>query len=310
MDLGENITKRYLNGDSARSLAKELGVSTRSITRFLQSNGVQLRNLSETIANKLVIGEDLGRRIQSLYESGKTRDQVISELGVSEWTVRKCIDKFRSPQEQRNIINTRNTHELSESKRQCILGTLLGDGSIIHYRNSYVFQVSHGDSQKGYVEHIGRTLGVNKITSSIVKNGYKPGSIKHKISYQNKGALEKIFRIVAVGGKKRINQRWVQEVGVEGIAYWFMDDGSTSYSHSGTPFARFSTLSFDEEEIELARSLLKKFGIGSTLVKSKYGKGTIISIPSKDTYSLMNMVRPYVDSIECMKYKIKYKETK
>ena len=196
---------------------------------------------------------------------------------------------------------------LNKSQMQCVLGTLIGDASIYWKRkSSFIYSVTHCSRQKGYLEHIRKKLDAPKTFPMNPKSGFAPkGSKYFKLNFQNKGALLPAWDIAYLDGKKTINEQWLDLIGPEAIAYWFMDDGSSSYSTSGRYFCRFSTQSFSYSEIGLLADLLSKYGITSNPNKCSGGSGRILNIPADSSEILMNLIHPYVSSIPCMNYKLK-----
>jgi hypothetical protein len=125
------------------------------------------------------------------------------------------------------------------------------------------------------------------------------------MSYQNKGALMKIASIVCVG-KKKVNPKWVNMLTLEGIAYWFMDDGSSSWRVKGkSSFVRFSTQSYNRHEVGLLIGKLRSYGLDARLQYSAYGKGFGIGIPVRGSQRFFHLIKRYVWPIRCMHYKIK-----
>jgi hypothetical protein len=141
------------------------------------------------------------------------------------------------------------------------------------------------------------------VYTRIQDSGYKTGMPVHVFSYRNKGALQDIWDVVMVGGKKTINPEWMDRITPAAIAYWFMDDGSSCFRKNSV-VVRFSTYSFSKHEISLLRTKLNDFEFKTYVQQSKHGP--VISLSQKDTSRFMNLVQPTISMINCMKYKIKY----
>ncbi|MGI0058196.1 MAG: hypothetical protein ACREBJ_00375, partial [Nitrosotalea sp.] len=64
----------------------------------------------------------------------------------------------------------------------------------------------------------------------------------------NKGELQKIYRLCFRDGKKFVSNKWIKEIDVPAIAYWFMDDGSSSFdiTNNKTVMVRFASQSFSK----------------------------------------------------------------
>ena len=135
-------------------------------------------------------------------------------------------------------------------------------------------------------------------------NSFTPGKVYFKLTYENKFALSKIADLVLVDGKKRVNQKWLDKVDVLGLAYWFMDDGTSSFTKGPSIMTRFCTLSFDDEEISLLRSKLDCFDIRT--IANKTGDGgtkNVIYVKQNSINNLMNLISPFI--VPVLQYKIK-----
>lgn len=253
--------------------------------------------------------------IKKLYSEGYNRIDIATKLGVSEWTVRKNLKGYCNRSIRLKDFHKRNDLKMTEIQVQCVLGTLLGDGSLSYRKktDTFEYQLSHCKEQKGYIKHIANILGVkvNKYIKS--KNSFSSGKQYYKISFHNKYELDKIAKLVIKNNKKIFSEEWSRLLSPQAIACWFMDDGS-SYSDKrkkSTIAVRFSTESFDKRELDLLQNMLLSFNVETTLQKKhiKYnGKkryAYIIYIKQKSVNIFMDLVEPYI--ISCMRYKIKRK---
>jgi len=193
---------------------------------------------------------------------------------------------------------------LNKQQTQIILGSLLGDASISRMRKSYIFSITHGHKQYKYVKFISEKLGVKLYKCSASKS-FSRHKYKWKISYCNKQVLHNIFNIVKNKEIKTINNRWLNLITPEGIAYWFMDDGSSTYARDTSILVRFSTYSYSLQEIEKLQGLLYKYGVLTSMSHTDRGKGVVLSIRQISVNKFMDLISPYVHS--SMKYKLKYR---
>ncbi|HES59695.1 MAG TPA: hypothetical protein ENO18_04615 [Caldithrix sp.] len=294
------VISLYQSGKSAYEIAKHLDTYPVKIYRILNKNNISIRQIEP--ANKLKIPLSLQKSIIELYDKGYSKQQITKKLSVSEWAIRLSVPKFRSLSDASKLVHSKRGIILTESQKQCILGTLLGDASLTKHKQQYwVYQVTHSIKQKEYAVHIQNKLN-GRFTEYECKNAYS--TRKCKVRFQNKMALEKLVTITLMKGIKTINKKWMEEINLEGLAYWFMDDGSSSYvKNRKWAFVRFSTLSFDLKEIELLAAKLKLYGIDSTKVKSKYGKGTIMSLPKNSSVKFLQLTKQY--AAKGMEYKWK-----
>jgi hypothetical protein len=250
------------------------------------------------------------KQIIRLYKSGLSKKRIIA-LGYTHSLVKSSLkDHTRTWNEigrlhHENYIKN-HTDYLKQSQLDFIYGSLLGDSSLTKYGYTTMFSNSHCDAQHGYSLFMRKLLPRGNIYTMIEKSGYNIGATIHSFSYRNLGALTPIWDDVMINDKKTVNERWVGKLTKEAIAYWFMDDGSSSYIRNEKSISvSFSTYAFTDTEIELLIGKFNEFGIKSTIRHSK--KGPVLSVSKYDTDLLMNIIEPIVKEIPCMRYKIKYR---
>lgn len=257
---------------------------------------------------KLEITDIQYKNIKQLYSTGLCKAEVANQLGISEWAIRKVLKgKTRKHAEWSWFVAKKKEDILSHKQKQCILGTLLGDASLSSRRNSWEYQVSHCLAQKKYSEHIATVLNRQVREYTKCQNSFSPKSKYYKVNYANKAALAKIADIVLVNGKKTVSKNWAELIDNIGIAYWFMDDGSSSW-HRNSVKVSLSALSFDVQELELLQHRLLHFDIKTYLAKHSLRKNTnkqqfTIEICTKSINQFMDLVQPHV--LDCFAYKIK-----
>lgn len=145
-------------------------------------------------------------------------------------------------------------------------------------------------------------LPLANVYSRTQSSGHSVGSTVHFLSYRNKGALSDVWDDVMVDGKKRINPRWVSRLSPAAIAYWFMDDGTSCYRDRSV-VVRFSTYSFQLEEIYMLTSSLLSMGVRTGIHSSQ--KGPVLSVREGDSKRFMELVASTVLKVPCMTYKLK-----
>ena len=124
--------------------------------------------------------------------------------------------------------------------------------------------------------------------------------------------LEKLFYD---NRKKNINSKILNKLTTLSLAIWFMDDGYISYNKSGSPYGELCTDQLPLEQVKLIQQwFFKKFKMTVGIRELKYltgkQKGTIayrIKFNKENCSKLSNIIFPYVNQIECMKYKL-YKQ--
>lgn len=193
-------------------------------------------------------------------------------------------------------------------RKQLILGTLLGDSSVLwgdEKRNCGI-SGSHIIKQSEYFDLKMRLMGnlLNECKGSI---GGFPGSTPNRryTSVITKYTSEYIESHCLVDGKKTVCEEWVNELTPIAIAFWYMDDGSLM--HNSAQYQRdrmrFSTNAFSLAEVELLqKKMLDSWNVASTIQNSGTSNGNVLAISADGTEILANLVAPYI--IQSMKYKL------
>lgn len=255
--------------------------------------------------SKILMSDDLVKNIWLLYDSGSNRKMIAKLLGITEWAIRKTIEgKCRPIGKSLSLWHEKNTVSISYEQEQVILGSLLGDASLVlSNSDQYEFQVGHCLEQKDWLSYKSKILDTN-IRSYIKGAGsYSAGKEFFITSYHNKYELKRIYELCFNSkGIKTVSKKWAQKLDAQAIAVWFMDDGTSSFSN-GAIIARFSTLSFSKKQLKILQSRLLEFRIETTLQKHSDGLGLIIAIRQKSINQFMDLIEPYI--VDCMKYKIK-----
>jgi LAGLIDADG DNA endonuclease family len=256
---------------------------------------------------KNTLSEMMVNNIWNLYIQGINRLDISKKLNITEWSVRKELEgQCRARGKSLKLFHKSNTVPLTDEQNQLILGSLLGDASLTYRkdRDTYDFQVGHCLEQKQLVEYKAHLLNTN--VSSYIKDdtSFSAGKEFFKTSYHNKYELEKIYDMCFKNGIKTVTEQWIDSLNEDGIAMWFMDDGTSSFSKNNV-MVRFSTLSFPKKQLVLLQRRLTDFGISTTLQKHSDGEGYVIYIRQSSVNKFMDLIEPFI--IECMKYKIKRK---
>jgi hypothetical protein len=274
-----------------------------------------LRNHEQIPFPRSRLDKNTVKKIRWLYKSGKPVSAIVNELNVTNYDVTVVLKKkFRTSGESLHLNGINNAPEVDESTKQLILGSLLGDASISKSMNrSYYIRISHTEKQRGYTEYLTSKLGVKIHESYYESSTFSKVPFKvYKLTYKNARFLKYLESVVLMDGKKKVSQKWLNELGLEGIAYWFMDDGSSTWCGNSV-IINFSTLGFDAEENKLLAEKLTSMGYLTRirLDHRKYnGPGLFLSMSMTVTQKFMEDIKQYVWPIECMRYKIKLKADK
>jgi hypothetical protein len=196
--------------------------------------------------------------------------------------------------------NTKLTDALKQSRlnpltsvqKQLILGTLLGDGSMVFMANHPRYRASQGIKQKEYTLHKARILEnyINTPPAICPNLGY--GSQLVVFSTVTTPVLDFIpvlcYRNIEGKYVKHVNLSWLNELTWEGIAYWFMDDGALQSSANIV----MNTQGFSESEVKMLADWLTSMGTRAKATKaSNYW---VVRLNKANSLKFIENVRPYI----------------
>lgn len=211
-------------------------------------------------------------------------------------------------------INSKKLYNPSEIEQNILVGSLLGDGSLALYgRSKNAYYREHGcNEQIPY-----RLWKAKKLSNLDFKLNM---NCKYaKLSSYSNPYFTNLYEMFYINGVKTITKENINLLTHPiGLACFYMDDGTlvidSAKRKNGSiylfPRISFYTLSFSESENIIIKDYLKdKFGITSKLKHRKDGKNTILEINKRnDLVYFINIIKPYVDEIPCMRYKVNLEE--
>lgn len=200
-----------------------------------------------------------------------------------------------------------------------IIGCVLGDASLCGKANKYIY-FGHAENQKEYLEW---KMGVVKDNLNVGFSYNKEGYINnsgycvesrqklYKAFSTSHHRLTSIYKQVYIDGKKHMTKDLLERMGVIGLAMFFMDDGcKETYLNKNKTTRLLKTFKFSlgnftmEEANMFSDFLLEKYGIASKVYLDR-GKYPNVKITTKENREkFVSLISPYVNLIECMKYKI------
>lgn len=186
-------------------------------------------------------------------------------------------------------------------QRGILVGMLLGDGS----RSKNNFFIQHSTKQEEYILFKKRLL--EQITRKPVsirrwqtKKGYNQIRIEPKLVPLSRVLVKKLYK----AGTKTITRKFLNLLTPQGIAIWFMDDGSKSFhKRDGKIHALTVTLNTDisQQENEIIVSYFQQvWGFKWGLSK---GKGFYrLRMGTREGKRFLTFISPYIH--ESMLYKV------
>lgn len=200
-----------------------------------------------------------------------------------------------------------HTFILNDNVKQILLGSLLGDGYLTKLKNdkNAFYRELHSKKQKEYLlwkykylkifdvklhEYSTYDKRTNKIYDSIL--------LWSKVN----PLLTSYHELLYINGKKTVTGKLLDEIGLLGLAIWYLDDGHYNYRDGRCGFA--TDIFSYEENLLLKNWLRNKFGISTYFFRRKK-KDTIsytINLSSDETLKFLDMINMFVP--KCMHYKL------
>lgn len=191
--------------------------------------------------------------------------------------------------------------------RGAVIGMAMGDGSLYQnpyrdgsYRGNYKLDIIHCPKQLPYLEHKRSIVnGIFDYEIPIVKK-IRHGKNRNKHLYyriqtRTHPRLTFIAKRMYQDRIKRINQWVLDNITLEGLAYWYMDDGCLFFYKrpSGGGGIHWALNCFPFEDVQLFRDWLSdKYNIHMNI--NKHQKvGWSLRKGLSEGYKLCDLLRPY-----------------
>jgi len=251
-------------------------------------------------------------RLQELIVCHKSVAKVATELSIPYSTIYswcKSYDIELLPSCM-TIYEELRAAEISNVQRSVILGSILGDGSLLKNRRSKNarLQIGHCTRQLDYLKWKKDLLSpfVNKITLAenpgpkIINNKESYSSGYYFINTIAHPDITEYFNKYYVKGKKRVIIDVIEDLDLLALCIWLADDGSFSFHGSKTALrGSIATCSFTLEEIEILIVALRKFFKGTIGIDTY--NNTIRLGKTKHLHDLLDMVTYILP--KCIHYK-------
>ena len=206
--------------------------------------------------------------------------------------------------------------KLSKEQKSLLIGLLIGDGTI---SSNFVFKLSHSAEQREYLEWKVKLLDKFQIKNNGIKEyistcGYNIGK---GVLYSQMSVIPtiKALRRTVYIPKKTITRKLLNWLTPLEIAIWYMDDGhinvNTSKQRSSIQHTIKIATCVDESTVEvIIQYFLDIWNI--KFRKFPEGKNTFsIASSSEEDYSkFVNLIKPFVEQVPSMLYKIRDNFTK
>jgi hypothetical protein len=234
-------------------------------------------------------------------------------LHIRDTNLNKLLKKLNIKKQPK--YKKRQYQEIQQFVREYILGSLLGDMSIVKKGPQHRLSISHSVKQREYIEHQKAILGelaLNDIQETVSKahkikiNNREIRTIKetHCLLLQSKvhPYFTKLRTRLYPNNRKMLCRWWLNQLTERSLAYWIMDDGAANYADNSYTII-ISSYSFTYgEHLLLQRFLKQKFNLNVNLQKVDRGNGYVFRFNVENSKKLRDLIKPYV--LDCMLYKI------
>lgn len=210
----------------------------------------------------------------------------------------------------------RITKKLSKEQKSLLIGLLLGDGTI---SSNYVFKLSHSEAQREFLEwkiDLLNKFGFknNGVKEYISTCGYNKGN-KVLYSQMSLNPTIKALRRTVYTPKKHITRRLLNWLTPIGLAIWYMDDGcinvNTSKQRSSIQHTIKIATCVDLDTAQVVIDYFKEvWDVQFRPFKEGEGTYSIASSTESDCAAFIQIIRPYIEQVPSLLYKIRDNFTK
>jgi hypothetical protein len=206
--------------------------------------------------------------------------------------------------------------KLNKSQKQLLLGLLIGDGTITNHPD---FKLTHSGTQEEYLKWKISLIEKENLLHGglkeyIQKCGYGIGSRVIYVRLKTNPTIKAIRRSVYIP-KKTITRKWLNWFSAREIAIWYMDDGhinvNTSEQRSSIQHTIKIATCVDFETIQVIIEYFKdKWNINFRSFHEGKDTYSIASSSESDCLNFVKIIKPYIEQIPSLLYKIRDDFTK
>ena len=190
---------------------------------------------------------------------------------------------------------------LNSLQKQLVLGSLLGDGSIVSSPGSARFIVAHSQKQLEYLHMKAFILGgilsdvsIDTRDKMLPTGDIYEGAQLYKAQSICLPELGDMRNLTYPEGRKTVSADWLRQVDSLGLAFWFLDDGS----HTSKDTLYITSIGRTDEEILLLQEWLReKFGL-----ETKVDAYNRILFNTENSHKLCSIISTYTPN--SMRYKL------
>lgn len=208
------------------------------------------------------------------------------------------------------------TKKLNKSQKRLLLGLLIGDGTITNHPD---FKMDHSGDQEEYLQWKGYLLDIEGLKHSEIKEyiqkvGYNVGGKVVRIRVGTNSTIKALRRSI-YRPNKTITRNWLNWFTDRELAIWYMDDGYINVNTSAQRSSIQHTIKIATcTDIETTEVIIKYFMEKWNIKFRPFSEGkntySIASSSENDCLNFVKLIKPYVEQVPTMLYKIRDNFTK
>ncbi len=193
------------------------------------------------------------------------------------------------------IANELKGYNFTSLEREVAIGCLLGDGTLTRSGKEYRLRIEHKAAHREFVDWKYRQLERFCVTPPQFMRqhqSFRFGTVGHP-------ELTELRRAFYINSVKLVPEFLRERLSSLALAILFMDDGGRV--HNSVSFALHG---YSDRDVKLIQSILQKFGIESVPQCDGHSYRRRLYITTSSYATFKELVKPYVDQVSCMAYKL------
>ena len=225
-----------------------------------------------------------------------TDQQIADRLGSTKKRVQNWRLRFKIPSLPRWMRT--EVKPIKGRLQSLLVGSMLGDGRVVHRTHCSHYTESHSGNQRKYLEWKEKIWGSwsRGISEVPDKRGFPQVRLRTS-AHPDLNEWRDLFYESRDKGWKIVRPEVVELVDPMAMAIWYLDDGCNQW---------WPTITFGagDESLEVAHQILAKFGLTARWVVTKGKTGNLIIEGEENAEKFIELIQRHVPA--CMKYKLKF----
>lgn len=210
----------------------------------------------------------------------------------------------------------RISKKLNKSQKQLLLGLLIGDGTITNHPD---FKMDHSKEQEEYLNWKKSLLDTEGLKHSEIKEytqkvGYNVGGKVIRLRVSTNSTIKAIRKAI-YKPNKTITIKWLNWFSAREVAIWYMDDGHINVNTSKQRASIQHTIKIATcTDLETTKIIIEYFQEKWRVKFRPFPEGkntySIASSSEIDCLNFVKIVKPYIEQVPSLLYKIRDNFTK